>query len=110
MPNDSNLTLMGAFAGFLIGVLAIVLAAFDSSVNGPANLPILGTSLASIELRLLILAACTAAGFVFGLRLGQFFSMESPGAGRGGAQAQYAIGQGAGDKHCECDEHARAHE
>ena len=98
--------MIGAVVGFLTGILSIILIAFDPAINNLLNLPVGGTSVTSIELRLLIVIACTVAGFFSGLQLGQFFSMESPGDGTAGALAQYAIGQGADKKHGEPDDEA----
>lgn len=98
--------MIGAVVGFFTGILIIILITFNLSVNSLVNAQGGDTSLHSMELRLLIVIACTAAGFISGLRSGQIFPEKISDVS--GPEAHYAIGQGADKKHSECDDDARA--
>ncbi|HTY92139.1 MAG TPA: hypothetical protein VMC84_13265 [Methanocella sp.] len=67
MQKNPYWMMLGSVAGFFIGVAAIMLATADYSIYNVFSQPPDSAALPSIQLRMLIIIVCMAAGMLAGL-------------------------------------------
>jgi hypothetical protein len=80
MQKSPYLIMIGAVAGFFLGVLVIMLATADFSVYHALGQPADGTMLPPMPLRITIIILCMAVGSLIGLIATLVLSKVSPEA------------------------------